>query len=125
LQPSQTLSPSHQQKTRDAAGCTGHPAAKLFFVTEADAREYPCLRPVEAIPDRASGRVFLRDPTQLASGILAVGQEQLFLLSLLDGTRRCLDIQAAFARRVGKLLLSSELEELLDQLERAGFLDWP
>lgn len=88
-------------------------------------RDYPKLRPVEAIPDPSGHRVILRDPTQLAQGLLVVPQEQLFLLALLDGRHRRLEIQAAFARRYGTLLLSHELDAFLAQLEQAGFLDGP
>src|SRR5262249_17081497 len=85
-------------------------------------RERPCLRPVEAIPDPANGRVILRDPTQLAAGILVVGQAELFLLSLLDGQRGRIQIQAEYARRCGELILSHELDSFLAQLDGAGFL---
>src|SRR5437879_212371 len=67
----------------------------------------------------------LRDPTQLAAGMLMVGQGQLLLLSLMDGSRRRVEIQSAYARSVGQLLLSSDLDRMLDQLETAGFLDGP
>src|SRR5438067_1414477 len=85
-------------------------------------RERPRLRPVEAIPDPASGRIIVRDPAQLASGMLVVGKAELFLLSLLDGERDYPEIQAEFARRSGQLLLSHELESLLQQLDAAGYL---
>jgi MEMO1 family protein len=89
---------------------------------EMPARERPRLRPVEAIPDREHGRVILRDPTQLAAGMLVVGETELFLLSLLDGERRRLEIQSEYARVSGRLLLSHEFDALLDQLDEAGYL---
>lgn len=88
-------------------------------------QERPCLRPVDAIPDPAGGRIVIRDPSQLASGILVVGRAELLLLSLLDGERTPVEIQAEFARRSGRLLLSHELEELLEQLDTAGYLAGP
>jgi MEMO1 family protein len=88
-------------------------------------QEYPCLRPLEALPEAHEGRILLRDPTGLAQGALAVGAAQFMLLTLIDGTRGRLEIQSEFARRTGQLLLSGDLQELLDQLEAAGFLAGP
>ncbi len=82
----------------------------------------PRLRPAEAIPDEAAGRVVLRDPTHLAAGALVVGAFEFFLLTLLDGTRTRLEIQSEYARHTGRLLVSSELDGLLSQLDEAGFL---
>lgn len=84
-------------------------------------REKPCLRPVEVIPDGA--RVYLRDPTHLAAGTLVVGRTELLLLALLDGARSRLEIQGEYARQTGRLLVSAELDGLLDQLDEAGFLE--
>jgi AmmeMemoRadiSam system protein B len=88
-------------------------------------RERPRLRPLEAIPDPTNHRVVLRDPTQLAAGLLVVGEAELCLLTLLDGQRRRVEIQAEYARRSGQLLFSHELDELLDQLDGAGYLAGP
>jgi len=94
----------------------------LEKLMQAVEREYPCLRYVEAIPDERNGRVILRDPTQLAAGVLVVGRAELELLSLLDGEHGWMEIQAEYARRSGQLLLSHELEAVLDQLDSAGYL---
>jgi len=85
-------------------------------------REYPRLRPLEAIPDPDRERVILRDPTQLATGALVVGEVQLLLLTLLDGRSR-VEVQAEFGRRIGQMLLSQDLDSLLDQLDSAGYLE--
>lgn len=53
-----------------------------------------------------------------------VGPEQFTLLTLLDGRHRDA-VRAEFADRVGYMLLSEELDALLDQLDRAGFLEGP
>lgn len=87
--------------------------------------DYPCLRPLEAEPHNDGGQLIIRDPTQLAQGALLVGEEQLQLLSLLDGTRKRLEIQQEFARRTGQMLLGYELSSLLGQLGEAGYLDGP
>jgi AmmeMemoRadiSam system protein B len=90
---------------------------------ETSAADRPRLRPVEAFPDARAGRVILRDPTQLAAGALVVGRTEFFLLTLLDGERDRLQIQGEYARETGRLLLSSELDGFLQQLNGAGFLD--
>src|SRR5205807_2374141 len=82
----------------------------------------PRLRPIEAIPDPENDRVILRDPTQLASGMLVVGYAELALLSLFDGERAWSEIQAEYARRCGRILLSEELDGIVRQLDGAGYL---
>lgn len=65
----------------------------------------------------------LRDPTQLAAGGLVVGPREFFLLTLLDGQHSRLEIQGAYARETGRLMVSTELDALLGQLSEAGFLE--
>ncbi len=85
--------------------------------------EYPRLRPLEAVPDPKNHRVILRDPTQLAAGMLVVGLRDLALITLLDGSRSRVQIQAEYARQTGQLLVTADLEALLAQLGQGGFLD--
>src|SRR4051812_92398 len=85
-------------------------------------RDYPRLRPVEAIPDAQEERVVLRDPTQLAAGLLVVGWAELTLLSLFDGERGRQQIRAEYARRSGEMIPAETLDALLEQLDEAGFL---
>lgn len=89
------------------------------------AHAHPRLRPLEVLPQPDGEHIILRDPTHLAAGMLVVGIEQLHLLSLLDGTRDLIAVQADFARRTGELLLSQDLVEILDRLAETGFLDGP
>jgi MEMO1 family protein len=90
-----------------------------------DPRIYPRLRYVEAIPDPDNSRILLRDPTQLATGMLAVGQGHLTLLTLLDGKRTRLEVQTEYVRKTGDILLSQELEEVLETLDESGYLAGP
>ncbi len=90
-----------------------------------DPRTHPRLRYVEAIPDPDNDRILLRDPTQLATGMLAVGQSHLTLLTLLDGKRTRVEIQSEYVRKTGEMLLSHELEEVLETLDESGFLAGP
>jgi len=88
--------------------------------------ELPRLRPVEVIPNATEdGRVLLRDPSGLAAGMLAVGPPALTILALMDGYHRRIDAQAAFMRRFGQMLFMEELDALVDQLDRAGYLEGP
>jgi MEMO1 family protein len=89
---------------------------------ELASRDYPRLRSLEAIPDPQEERVLLRDPTQLAAGMLVVGWSELTLLSLLDGARCRTEIRAEYARRSGELIPAEMLDTLLEQLDEAGFL---
>jgi AmmeMemoRadiSam system protein B len=88
--------------------------------------ELPRLRPVEVIPNATEdGRVLLRDPSGLAAGMLAVGPPALTILALMDGCHRRIDAQAAFMHRFGQMLFVEELDALVDQLDRAGYLEGP
>lgn len=87
----------------------------------------PKLRPLEAIPFRQRGRLFvqLHDPTRISDKLLIIPHEMLFLLSLFDGTNSIPDIQAAIMRQFGELVLSEKIQEVLDQLDDALMLDSP
>src|SRR5437879_5898617 len=88
-------------------------------------RNYPRLRLVEAIAEPDGERVILRDPTQLAAGVLVVGLAEFCLLSLLDGERPRSEIPVEYARRFGQQVRPSDVDTVLEQLEAAGFLDGP
>src|SRR5437899_9772936 len=75
-------------------------------------REYPRLRFVEAIPEPQSQCVILRDPTQMAAGMLVVGWPEFALISLLDGQRCRTEIQVEYARRCGQLVRLPQLDAL-------------
>ncbi|MBM4034692.1 MAG: AmmeMemoRadiSam system protein B [Planctomycetes bacterium] len=85
----------------------------------------PKLRPIEALPLRRQGRVVvqLHDPARISDRVLIVPQETLFLLSLLDGTNSVVDIQAALLRQFGELVFSDKIQEVVQQLDDALFLD--
>ena len=87
--------------------------------------ECPKLRAIEAFPVRADGReaICLRDPQRVAPQALTVSPETLFVISLFDGRRTRLDIQAAYARRFGGLLFSNVLDELIRKLDECYLLE--
>jgi len=68
-------------------------------------------------------RICLRDPLGYSDEVLVVGAPILYLVSLLDGTRSVLDIQAALARRYGDVVPREELQGILQRLDEAFFLD--
>jgi len=85
----------------------------------------PKLRPIEALPLRQRGRVFiqLHDPARISDKVLIVPQEMLFLLSLFDGTNTVPDIQAALLRQFGELVFAEKIQEIIQQLDDALMLD--
>src|SRR6516165_4759919 len=85
----------------------------------------PKIRAVEAFPVEQQGQTFilLRDPTGIAPEPILIGMGAYFLIAQMDGTNERLDLQAAFARRFGEILPSEQIQELIDVLDRAYFLD--
>jgi hypothetical protein len=83
----------------------------------------PKLRPIEAFPVQQDGStlVYLKDPLNLATpmGISPVGY---FILAHLDGHHSLIDIQEAYCRQFGTLLLSDELKKFLDTLDQHYYL---
>jgi AmmeMemoRadiSam system protein B len=85
----------------------------------------PRLRPVEAIPTLQEGKrvIVLRDPDGIAPEPLVLSERTAFLLGFMDGEHTVLDIQAAYVRRFGDLLFTTDIETLLRTLDEAVFLD--
>jgi AmmeMemoRadiSam system protein B len=83
----------------------------------------PRLRPVEAIPVKQDGRtlIYLKDPLNFASplGISPVGY---FILSHFDGRHTFIEIQAAFSKQFGQVLLTDDLKEFIETLDRHYYL---
>lgn len=87
--------------------------------------DYPKLRPIQALPvPGAGGRLLeLRDASGLSPRGVRVPPNVMFLLSLLDGRHSLRDIQVAYTRRFGDLLMSDQLQRLIDQLDEALLLE--
>jgi AmmeMemoRadiSam system protein B len=85
----------------------------------------PRVRGLEAFPMEHDGRkvVVLRDPEGFCADTLAVPLPLFFIMTLLDGTRDRLEVQAEFARRTGAILPGEQLEEILADLDRRLLLD--
>lgn len=86
----------------------------------------PALRAVEALPHRRpDGQVYfqLRDPSQLSPEQIAVPAAGYFVLTCLDGTRSCTDIQRAFHEQVGMNLPADQILNLVKALDQVLLLD--
>lgn len=92
----------------------------------AETIECPKLRPVEQVMIEEDDRVLvLRDPAGIAEGFLSLSGPALYIASLMDGSHSRLDIQAAFMRQFGEMLLSENLDQIIKVLDDAYFLDSP
>jgi AmmeMemoRadiSam system protein B len=84
---------------------------------------YPRVRPVEAFPVQQDGKtvIYLKDPLNFAAplGLSPVGY---FILSHFDGQHSLIDIQEAFSRQFGSLLLSDELKSFIELLDERHYL---
>lgn len=87
----------------------------------------PRIRPVEAFPVQYQNQtmVALRDPMGFAPQPIVIAGGAYFLLTLFDGNHSLLDIQEAYARRFGDVLMTEKLNELIEALDSAFFLDSP
>jgi hypothetical protein len=87
--------------------------------------ENPKLRPLEAVPVRQRGRVFVQihDPARVSDQVLIVPGEMMAVIGLMDGTNSIPDIQAAIMRQFGELLFSEKIQEIVNHLDRALFLE--
>ncbi|MBN2563221.1 MAG: AmmeMemoRadiSam system protein B [Phycisphaerae bacterium] len=91
-----------------------------------DSPEFPKLRPVEVHASSTHvGAYDLTDPSGIAPGRLTLSSATMFVVSRMDGRHRPVDIQAEFMRRHGTLLFSDDLDGLVQQLDKARFLDGP
>ncbi len=87
--------------------------------------DYPKLRNIEAFPIEMDGQnaICLRDPSQLPDKIIAIPYNTFFIVSQFDGKHSILDIQEAYTRKFGDLLLSDKINQIIDVLDENFFLD--
>ncbi|MFH1277286.1 MAG: AmmeMemoRadiSam system protein B [Candidatus Eisenbacteria bacterium] len=90
-----------------------------------DSTDKPAIRPVEAIPTLHEGKrvVVLRDPEGYAEHPVVIGDRGAWILGLMDGEHSLVDIQAAYTRRYGDILFSTDLEKLIRDLDEACLLE--
>lgn len=88
------------------------------------ADDRPRLRPLEVRPSqRRRDGYDVFDPSGIADGVLTLSDATAFIVSRMDGLTTRVDIQAAFMRHFGRMLFSDEIDSLIDQLDRAHFLE--
>lgn len=86
-------------------------------------QDRPRLRPVEVFPVQQEGKtlVYLKDPLNFAAP-LGVSPAGYFILAHLDGSHSHIDIQEAYAKQFGVLLLSDELRQFIEMLDQHYYL---
>lgn len=65
----------------------------------------------------------LRDPYGVSREVLVLSPEAMYIASLLNGERDLTDLQALLLRESGSLVPKEKLQELVEALEKAGFLE--
>ena len=86
-------------------------------------QDRPRLRPIEAFPVNHEGKtlVYLKDPLNLAAP-LGISPAGYFILAHLDGHHALIDIQEAYSKQFGDLLMSDELNGFVEMLDRNYYL---
>jgi AmmeMemoRadiSam system protein B len=85
--------------------------------------KYPKLRPVEARPaQNQQGAIDIFDRSGISQSVITLSGPAIFIVSRMDGTHSRADIQAAFTLRHGRMLFSSELDTLIEQLDESMLL---
>ena len=83
----------------------------------------PKLRPIDAFPVQQDGKtlIYLKDPLNLASpiGLTPAGY---FILAHLDGQHSFVDIQEAYNKQFGSVLLNDDLQQFIEMLDRHYYL---
>jgi len=87
----------------------------------------PKIRPLESFPVEQNGQklVCLRDPLGIAAQPIVLGFGAYFLVTQFNGAASLEEISAAFNRRFGESVPLDQLKNLVDALDKAGFLDSP
>jgi len=93
----------------------------------ADQPQYPKLRPVEVFPATEAGREMLVvvDPAGWAADPIAVSVATVLILSLMDGHHDLEKIRDIFHAQTGQTLPAEQLEQIVEQLDTAHYLDSP
>jgi AmmeMemoRadiSam system protein B len=88
-------------------------------------QDKPKVRLLDAFPTQVEGKMMIgiKDPTGISPAVIFVPPEAFFLISLMDGTNSLRDLQAAYMRKYGTLLLSEQIEGLIEQLNSYYLLE--
>jgi AmmeMemoRadiSam system protein B len=84
----------------------------------------PRVRPVEAFPVQQDGKtsVYLKDPLNFATP-LGISPAGYFVMAHFDGRHSFTDIQEAYSKQFGSLLMSEELKSFVEMLDQHYYLD--
>jgi len=84
----------------------------------------PRVRPVEAFPVQQDGKtsVYLKDPLNFATP-LGISPAGYFVLVHFDGQHSFTDVQEAYCKQFGSLLMSDDLKSFVDMLDQHYYLD--
>lgn len=87
--------------------------------------DYPKLRPVEVFPAEADGKklIGLRDPQRFTDKIVILPQQAFFIVSHFDGKHSCSDIKLAYTRQFSAILLQSDIDKIIADLDASHFLE--
>jgi AmmeMemoRadiSam system protein B len=87
--------------------------------------DYPKLREVNIFPIENSGQslLCLQDPQNVSEKALFLSPPLYFVVSLFDGRHSIRDIQAEYMRRFGEFLFTEKLQEIVNQLDEALYLE--
>lgn len=87
--------------------------------------ERPRLRPVEAVPMTHEGErvIVLRDPEGVAEEPVVLPGRAVPILAMMDGEHGMIDMQAEYTRHSGDILLTADLERLIEDLDRSFLLE--
>lgn len=85
----------------------------------------PKLRPINAFPIEADGRklICLQDPMKISEKTLFIDYRTYFIIAMMDGINEISDIQLAYTRQFGELLLNNQIDSLLKDLDDNLFLE--
>jgi AmmeMemoRadiSam system protein B len=86
--------------------------------------ENPKIRLIEAIPVTNEGveMILLGDTLGITENRLIVSKDAAFLMSLMDGTRSLLDLQAEYLRAFGEIIYMDRIRGLVETLDSNFFL---
>jgi AmmeMemoRadiSam system protein B len=90
-----------------------------------DIPENPKIRQLEPIPVKQEGRdmIALRDPQGYLRNLVLLPPPIYYVASLCDGTRSLRDLQTAYVRRFGDIITSSQIESIINELDKQLLLD--
>ncbi|MGH7318368.1 MAG: AmmeMemoRadiSam system protein B [Candidatus Rokuibacteriota bacterium] len=82
---------------------------------------------IEAFPVEQDGQrlVGVRDPAGYTSSVVLFPSPLVAIVSLFDGRRSIVEIQAELMRRHGELVRGEHIEQIIASLDEHGFLDSP